>query len=224
MGGDTIAVTVNRVTALIVVAALVAVAVVVIARAGGDDKPKAAREASAPAAHVEAHGNQSRAPELPADPDDVRGTDPSALTRPANLRQALALLERRRARVRGVLDDLRIAPGRIDTEIVRPDDRRTSLQIRADLQVAFESTHDFPTRAGFRKLGLTARDVEATAPARLLRGIDRQRSGSAAHDLDYIVISRHIIDFTVDVNAYMRLRTPRPRYFRLEGHRVEAIG
>jgi hypothetical protein len=123
-----------------------------------------------------------------------------------------------------VFDGLRIAPGRIDTMIVHPDDRRTNIQVRADFEVAFENTHDFPTQADFRKGGLTARDVDARAPARLLRGIDRQRRGSAARDVDYIVVGKDIIDFAVDVTAYMRIRTPRPRYFRLEAGRVEAFG
>jgi len=39
-----------------------------------------------------------------------------------------------------------------------------------------------------------------------------------------IVLSKDIIDFTVDVDAYMRIRTPRPRYFRLEGGQVEPFG
>jgi hypothetical protein len=179
-------------------------------------------------AHAEAHAREEEAarepPEVPDDPDAVRGTDPYALTRPANLRRALAVLDRRRARVRGVFDGLRVAPGRIDTVIVHPDDRRTNIQVRADFEVAFESTHDFPTQADFRKGGLTARDVDLRATARLLRGIDRQRRGSAARDVDYIVFGKDIIDFSVGVTAYMRIRTPRPRYFRLEGGRVEAFG
>jgi hypothetical protein len=179
-------------------------------------------------AHSEGHARDEQRPEappeLPDDPDTVRGTHSYALTRPANLHRALAVLERRRAAVRGVFDGLRIAPGRIDTVIVHPDDRRTNIQVRPDFEIAFESTHDFPTQAGFRRTGLTASDVDVRAPARLLRGIDRRRRGSAARDVDYIVVDKHIIDLTVDVNAYMRIRTPRPRYFRLEGGRVEAFG
>ncbi len=45
-----------------------------------------------------------------------------------------------------------------------------------------------------------------------------------ARDVDYIVIGKDIIDFSVGVTAYMRIRTSRPRYFRLEGGRVEAFG
>jgi hypothetical protein len=179
-------------------------------------------------AHSEGHARDEERPEappeLPDDPDEVRGTDSYALTRPANLRRALAVLERRRAAVRGVFDGLRIAPGRIDTVIVHPDDRRTNIQVRPDFEIAFENTHDFPTQEGFRRTGLTASDVDVRAPARLLRGVDRQRRGSATRDVDYIVVGRNVIEPTVDVNAYMRIRTPRPRYFRLEGGRVEAFG
>jgi hypothetical protein len=179
-------------------------------------------------AHLEGHARaEERAeapPEPPDDPDEVRGTDPYALTRPANLRRALAVLERRRAEVRGVFDGLRIAPGRIDTVIVHPDDRRTNIQVQADLEISFENTHDFPTQAGFRRTGLTARDVNVRAPARLLRGIDSQRRGSAARDVDYLVVGKNTIHRTVDLTAYMRIRTPRPRYFRLEDGRVEAFG
>jgi hypothetical protein len=201
---------------------------------GGDEEPAGEGEpAGTPApnsdAHSEAHAREeeeaaAEPPEVPDDPDAVRGSDSYALTRPANLRRALAVLERRRARVRGVFDGLRIAPGRVDTVIVHPDDRRTNIQVRADFEVAFESTHDFPTQADFRKGGLTARDVDVRAPARLLRGIDRQRRGSAARDVDYVVVGKDIIDFAVHVTAYMRIRTARPRYFRLEGGRVEAFG
>jgi hypothetical protein len=184
-------------------------------------------------AHAEAHEREEERdakaepppePELPDDPDAVRGSDPYALTRPANLRRGLAVLEARRARVRGAFDGLRVAPGRIDTVIVHPDDRRTNIQVQADFEVAFESTHDFPTQAGFRRGGLTAREVDVTAPARLLRGIDRQRRGSATRDVDYVVFGKSIIDGSVGVTAYMRIRTPRPRYFRLESGRVEAFG
>lgn len=240
----------NRISLLIGAAAAVAIVAVLTAGGGidlpsigGDDKPavdKQAAETTAaeepageeaatgtPApnsdAHSEAHARDP-APALPSDPDAVRGTDPYALTRPANLRRALAVLDERRERVEGVFDGLRIAPGRIDTVIIHPDDRRTNIQIRPDFRVSFETTHDFPTQAGFRKGGLTARDVDSRAPARLLRGIDRQRRGSAAHDVDYIVIGKDIIDFSVDVNAYLRIRTPRPRYFRLDGGRVESFG
>ena len=162
---------------------------------------------------------------LPENPDDVRGTDPFALTRPVNLRRALAVLERERQPVEGVYDGLRIAPGRIDTTIVHPDDRRTNVQVRADLKVSFKSTHDFPTQADFRQSGLTGRMVEPTVPARLLRAIDGIRDGSAAHDVDYVVISRDIIDHRVDASAYMRIRTVRPRMFSKEpGQPLRVIG
>jgi hypothetical protein len=237
----------NRISLLIAALAAVAIAAVLVLSSsddGEDDPPTA----SAPAggeertedpptiapnsdAHAEAHEREEEReaepeapPELPDDPDAVRGSDPYALTRPANLRRGLAVLEARRARVRGAFDGLRVAPGRIDTVIVHPDDRRTNIQVQADLEVAFESTHDFPTQAGFRRSGLTARDVDVTAPARLLRGIDRQRRGSAARDVDYVVFGKSIIDGSIGVTAYMRIRTPRPRYFRLEGGRVEAFG
>jgi hypothetical protein len=225
----------------LVVAALGAVAIVVVLIAGGaielpsggdDDsasEPPATSQSEAPAvpnsdAHMEAHADDPPEPEIPDDPDAVRGTDSFALTRPANLRRALAVLDRRRARVRGVFDGLRIAPGRIDTVIVHPDDRRTNIQVRPDFQISFETTHDFPTQEDFKQRGLTAEVVDVSAPARLLRGIDGQRDGSAAHDVDYVVIGRDIIDRGIDVMAYMRIRTPRPRYFRLVGDRVEAFG
>jgi hypothetical protein len=241
----------NRISLLIAAGAAVAILVVVIASGaielpGSDDDGSSANAPAAqdePAAedepaggtlapnsdaHAEAHAREEERaeapPELPEDPDEVRGTDPYALTRPANLRRALAVLERRRAEVRGAFDGLRIAPGRIDTVIVHPDDRRTNIQVRADFEVAFESTHDFPTQTDFRRTGLTAGHVDVRVPARLLAGIDRQRRGSAARDVDYIVVGRNVIDRNVDVTAYMRIRTPRPRYFRLENGRVAAFG
>lgn len=162
--------------------------------------------------------------ELPDNPDDVRGTAPYALTRAPNLRRALRVLDDRRRQVEGVFDGLRIAPGRIDTTITHPDDRRTTLQVQADRKISMETTYDFPTQPGFRKGGLTARDVPVQAVSRLLRAIDRQRRGSAARDIDYVVVGKDIIDFNVEVLAYMRIRTPRPRYWRMEGGKAVAFG
>jgi hypothetical protein len=162
---------------------------------------------------------------LPENPDDVYGDDSFSLTRPANLRRALAVLDRRCQKVEGVFDGLRVAPGRIDTIIIHPDDRMTNIQVRPDFEVSFETTHDFPTQADFRKDGVTARDVDVKAPAKLLRAIDKMRNGSAAHDIDYFVIDRDIIDGTMDLGAYMRIRTPRPRMFTKEpGEAPRAIG
>ena len=203
----------NRITVVVIALAAVAIVAVVTAGGGGDDEPRpAARDEAAGRHGADALEEKVKAEpvELPENPDDVSATERHALTRPANLRRALAVLDRRRRRVEGVFDGLRVAPGRIDTVIVHPDDRRTNIQVRADFSVPFESTHDFPTQQDFRKGGLTSRDVDLRAPARLLRGIDRQRSGSAARDVDYLVIGRDIIDLGIDVTAYMRIRTARP--------------
>ena len=187
-----------------------------VADAGAGDPPDSPDTEDPPADEEEI--------ELPASPDDVHGTDSFALTKAGNLRRALLVLDSRRREVEGVFDGLRIAPGRIDTVIVHPDDRRTNLQIRPDLAISFESTHDFPTQSGFRKRGLTARDVPVAKVERLLRAIDKQRNGSAARDVDYVVVGKDIINFDVEVIAYMRIRTPRPRYWRMEGGKAVAFG
>jgi hypothetical protein len=229
----------NRITVVIVALAAVAITAVVTAGGGitlpslpslpsvggGDDAEQVADAgAGDPADSSDPEGSPDEEElELPENPDDVRGTDSFALTRAANLRRALLVLDSRRE-VKGVFDGLRIAPGRIDTVIVHPDDRRTNLQIGPDLAIPFESTHDFPTQAGFRKRGLTARDVPVAKVERLLPAIDRRRAGSAARDVDYLVVAKDIIDFDVEVTAYMRIRTPRPRYWRMEGGKAVAFG
>ena len=91
------------------------------------------------------------------------------------------------------------------------------------MEISFESTHDFPTQQGFRRGGLSAREVPVATVDRL-RAIDRERSGGAARDVDYVVVGKDIIDFGVDVTAYMRIRTPRPRYWRLENGRAVSFG
>lgn len=228
----------NRISVLIV--ALAAVAIVAVITAGGGvnlpslpslpslgDGDDAEQVADASANLDELAESDSPAPEgleLPENPDDVRGSAPHALTKASNLRRALLVLDSRRRQVEGVFDGLRIAPGRIDTVIVHPDDRRTNLQIRPDLAIALEFTHDFPTQAGFREDGLRARDVPVHKVQRLLRAIDRERGGSAARDIDYVVVGRDIIDHGVQVMAYMRIRTARPRYWRMEGGRAVAFG
>ena len=165
------------------------------------------------------------AQELPDNPDEVRGTDSYALTRTANFREAMRVLDRRRRQVEGEFESIRVAPGRIDTVIVHPDDRRTNIQIRPGMKLAFVSTHDFPTQADFRDDGLRAGMLSEVDTTALLRSIDTIRRGSAEHDVDYIVVSRDIIDGRIDQGAYMRIRTPRPRNFLKEpGEELRAIG
>ena len=153
---------------------------------------------------------------LPANPDEVKGSQEISLHRPANLRRALRVLERERSRAEGVFDGLRVAPGRVDTTIDTPD-RKIHLQVRPDFGIAFRSESDFPnaTDPRFRRRGLGAGAVDVTVPARMIRRIDRRRSGSAARDLDYFVIRRDIIDYRVNYGAYLR-SGPRPRIFLLE--------
>ena len=227
----------GRVTVLILAMALVAIVAVVVTRSGSDEDESADRRPQTvegtPLTAEEDPRPQPRDPTpapaervgLPENPDEVRGSDDFALIRPANFRRALAVLERERQQVEGVFDGLRLAPGRIDTTIVHPDDRRTNIQVRPDFEISFESTHDFPTRADFRKGGLSGREVDVLAPARLLREFDEQRPGSASQDVDYCVIGKDIIDFTVDISCYMRIRTPRPRSFLKEpGEPLRVIG
>ena len=232
----------NRITVIIVALAAVAIAAVVTAGGGitlpslpslpslggGDDDAEQVADAGpgdpADSSDTERTPADEGEIELPENPDDVHGTDSFALTKAANLRRALLVLDSRRREVEGVFDGLRIAPGRIDTVIVHPGDRRTNLQITPDLAIPFESTHDFPTQSGFRKRGLTARDVPVAKVERLIRAIDKQRDGSAARDVDYVVVGKDIIDFDVEVMAYMRIRTARPRYWRMEGGKAVAFG
>jgi hypothetical protein len=227
----------NRITVLILAVAAVAVVAVVVAGGGinlpslpsvggGDDAEQVADSGGANPSDGSGDESLPTEPkaELPENPEDVYGTDSFALTKAPNLRRALLVLDSRRQEVEGVFDGLRIAPGRIDTVIIHPDDRRTNLQIRPDLTISFESTHDFPTQADFRKGGLTARDVPVRKVERLLHAIDKRRNGNAARDVDYVVVGKDIIDFGVDVTAYMRIRTPRPRYWRMESGKAVAFG
>jgi len=230
----------GRLTIIIIAVAAVAIVAVVVSSGGihlgGGDEPAERGSAGGGEAGSEdddAPGEEPEKPEepepaereLPENPDDVRGSDPFALTRTVNFRRGLAVLEARRRRVEGVFDGLRVAPGRIDTIIIHPDDRRTNIQVRPDFRISFESTYDFPTQAGFRETGLSARMIDVRAPARILRAIDGIRRGSAARDVDYVVIGRDIIDRGVDVSAFMRIRTPRPRAFLKEPDaELRAIG
>jgi hypothetical protein len=153
---------------------------------------------------------------LPENPDDLAGTDPRSLTRAANLKRALAVLEGERQRSEGVFDGLRVAPGRIDTTIDSAE-RKLSIQIRPDFKIAFRADSKFPNANNprWRRNGLGARAVDATVPQRMLRRIDRARGGSAAGDIDYFVIRRDVIDHHVGYGAYFK-RGPRPRIVTLE--------
>ena len=208
---------VGRFTVIVIALGAVAITAVVVLSSGGGDEP-ASEETTAEPAPVDAS-------EPPENPDEVRGTDANALTRTDNFQEALRVLDRRRQQVEGEFESIRVAPGRIDTVIVHPDDRRTNIQIRPDMEIAFDSTHDFPTPADFRDDGLRPGALSEVDTSALLRSIDAVRGGSAEHDVDYIVVSRDIIDGRIDQSAYMRIRTPRPRAFLKEpGAELRAIG
>jgi hypothetical protein len=189
---------------------------------GGDDSAKPAADTSS---KPEEPAKQTPVKsEPPSNPDEVKGNEERSLTRPANFRKALAVLERRRRSVEGVFDGLRVAPGRIDT-IVETKTRRMNLQVRTDFKIGFATDHEFPNRPDFRRYGIVATDVDVRAPAQILERIDGVRKGaSAARDLDYVVIRRDIIDFKVNLTAFLRSGPP-PRAFSQEpGERFRAIG
>ena len=220
----------GRFTILVVavaVVAIIAIAGVSIDLSGGDKKAKSAEEkttATTPTAttgepeHAE---NRRREVSQPGtDPDVVRGSEEIALNRPANLRRALKVLERRRQDAEGVFEDLRIAPGRIDTQ-VRNSHEIVNLQIRPDFSIPFSNRIDFPGDEDTLARGLRARDVDVQAPARLLRKIDKRRdSRTSAADLDYMVVQRGLIDHKVGWSVFLK-RGPKPRAWRAEGRELE---
>jgi hypothetical protein len=223
----------GRFTIIVIAIAAVAITAVVVANGGPsfgghDDEPGSKQVAAKPAPEEESVTDSAETvpePDLPDNPDAVRGSDAFALTRTRNFQTAMAVLDRRRQQVEGEFESIRVAPGRIDTVIVHPDDRRTNIQIRPDMEIAFDSTHDFPTPADFRDDGLRAGMLAEVDTTALLRSIDAVRRGSAEQDVDYIVVSRDIIDGRIDQSAYMRIRTPRPRAFLKEpGEELRAIG
>ncbi len=219
-----------RFTVIVIAIAVVAITAVVVANGGlpfggGDDEPASEEAVAEPASAGERRTEKEDAPELADNPDEVGGSDPYALTRTANFQEAMRVLDRRRQQVEGEFESIRVAPGRIDTVIVHPDDRRTNIQIRPNMKIAFDSTHDFPTPADFRDDGLRAAMLSEVDTTALLRSIDAIRRGSAEQDVDYIVVSRDIIDGRIDQSAYMRIRTPRPRSFLKEpGEELRQIG
>jgi hypothetical protein len=219
----------GRFTIIVIAIAAVAITAVVVANGGlsfgGDDDEPSEQAQARPEPEGEPEPEAESEPDVPDNPDEVRGSDSFALTRTHNFQTAMRVLDRRRQQVEGEFESIRVAPGRIDTVIVHPDDRRTNIQIRPDMEIAFDSTHDFPTPADFRDDGLRAGMLAEVDTSALLRSIDAVRRGSAEQDVDYIVVSRDIIDGRIDQSAYMRIRTPRPRAFLKEpGEELRAIG
>src|SRR5215203_4698249 len=208
----------GRFVVIVVSLALVAIVAVLVSGRGldlsagdGSGEQAAEREPAdpdEPAKLEEPARPEPKEIDLPENPDDVRGSDAYALTRTRKFRRALSVIDRERRRVEGVFESVRVAPGRIDTVIVHPDDRLTNIQVRADLEISFRSTHDFPTQADFRERGLTGGMLRGVDPSAFLRAIDRvRRRGDAEEDVDYLVLSRDIIDGSLDQNAYMRIRS-----------------
>ena len=193
----------KRITILIL--AVAAVAIVAVLSAGGgidlpsfgggdDDDPQEqvadTGEAEAPADAEADEAEEEPGSSCPRTPTRCAAATPTRSPVPPTCAARWPCSTSAASAWEGVFDGLRIAPGRIDTVIIHPDDRRTNIQIRPDMEISFESTHDFPTQQGFRRGGLSAREVPVTAVGRLLRAIDRERSGSATRDVDYVVVGR----------------------------------
>ena len=218
----------GRFTILVIAVAVVALIAVtgLSIDLGGDDSEKASEPASEPAPTATT-GEPDHAAERrkdvskPAtDPDVVRGDEEISLTRPANLRRALAVLERRRLRTEGAFENVRIAPGRIDTQ-VRNMREIVNLQLRPDFSIPFSHTTPFPGDEDVIARGLRAGDVDVRAPTRILRKIDRRRdTTSSASDLDYMVVRKGLIDHELGWSVFFR-RGPRPRAWRAEGRRLD---
>jgi len=216
-------VTRGRFTLLVVAAAIVAVVAVTglsIDFSGADHKDKSSKTPTATTNEPKrAEERRHEVSKVGADPDVVRGSEEISLTRPANLRRALDVLERRRLKAEGVFEDLRIAPGRIDTQ-VRTSHQIIDLQVRTDLSIPLDHATDFPGDEGAIARGIGARDVDVDAPTEILRKIDRRRDGTtAAADLDYMVVDRGLIDHKIEWAVFLK-RGPRPRSWRSEGRRL----
>jgi hypothetical protein len=221
-------VTRGRLTLLIVagaVIAIIAIAGVSIDLPGGGD-PENSKSTQPTRPKTATTGEPDRAEnrrkevsKLGTNPDVVRGNEEIALNRPANLRRALSVLDRRRVQAEGVFEDLRIAPGRIDTQ-VRNMHQIINLQIRPDFSIPFSNKIDFPGNEQAIARGLRAGDVDVRAPARILRKIDRRRDvTTSAADLDYMVVDRGLIDHKIEWAIFLK-RGPRPRAFRAEGRNL----
>jgi hypothetical protein len=218
-------VTRGRFTVIVIAVAAVAIVAATglsVDFSGGDDKPESATAPPTATTGEPKHAeNRRREVSKPGkDPDLVRGNEEIALVRPRNLARGLVVLERRRVRAEGVLDGLRIAPGRIDTQ-VRNRQEIINLQLRVDFSIPLSNKVDFPGNERTIANGLRARDVDPRVPLRILRKIDRRRRGSsAAADLDYMVVSRGPIDRAIGWAVFLK-RGPRPRSWRAEGRRLE---
>jgi hypothetical protein len=220
-------VTRGRFTLLVVAVGLVAIVAVTGASidlpGGGDAGEKKPEPREPVATTAEPDADEERRREVSkrgTDPDVVRGNEEIALTRPQNLERAMRVLERRRNEEEGVFESLRIAPGRIDTQV---RNRRVilNLQLRADFSIPFSNRIDFPGDDDVIERGLRARDVNVRAPAAILREIDRRRAGgTAAADLDYMVVSKGLIDHEIAWSAFLK-RGPEPRSWRAEGQDLE---
>jgi hypothetical protein len=155
-----------------------------------------------------------------SDPDMVRGSEEIALNRPANLRRALAVLEKRRVQAGGVFEDLRIAPGRIDTQ-VRNKHQIINLQVRPDFSIPISNTTPFAGDQDTIARGLRASDVNERAPSLLLRKIDRRRdTTTSAADLDYMVVDKGLIDHEIGWTVFLE-RGPRPRAWSAKGRSLD---
>ena len=143
----------GRFALIVALAALVAIVAVVVSSGGidlggGDDDGDAEQVAEAGRSRKRSR-SRSRSPSSPT--TRTRYAEPTPTPSRGRATSGAGSRCSTASDARSGVFDGRVAPGRIDTIIVHPDDRRTNIQLRLDFELAFSSTHDFrPSRTSAR--------------------------------------------------------------------------
>jgi hypothetical protein len=146
---------------------------------------------------VTLEGNAVDDPVKQAERGEVGVTSAAAMTREENMVKALRAIEGELDEG-GYIDNLRVAPARINAIVVQPSGRRQTLAVN----VAFEVTSaDAGTGEGE---GLQPRDIDPAAPAKIIRVAGRKFE-LRPQNFDYMVTSRSFSETRPGWTAFWKL-------------------
>jgi hypothetical protein len=133
-------------------------------------------------------------------PPELKGGDPKSMLRPEQMRRALAIMEREGGGPGARVEYIRLAPGRINTDIAG-DGKRIDLYLAPDGRLYSRS--ESSSGASSPDDDIAVGKIPAGAPWRIVRNL-RESAGLTPDDIDYMLIQREPISEKFQWLVYLK--------------------